>query len=69
MILAASGQKKEGMREECDAQRHRYWVGLMMLLSSSSAKTPVPGEHLPPENSGKGGFKPFPCASLSRMEG
>lgn len=68
MILAASGQKKEGTREECDAQRHRHCVGLRMLLSSFSTKTPVPGEHLLPENNSKGGFKPFPSASWSRRE-
>lgn len=43
MILAASGQKKEGMWDECDAQRHRYCAGLTVLLSSFSTKTPVPG--------------------------
>lgn len=68
MILAASGQKKEGMREECDAQRHRYCAGLAMLLSSFFTKTLVPGEHVPPENNDKRGCKPFSSTSLSRRD-
>lgn len=53
----------------------RVWCSEAQILCRTDSapvfflyQDPCAREHLPPENNGKGGFKPFPSASSSRRE-